>query len=369
VNRFFEMSLGRTGLTLDLEVGHLRSVFFEAGDRVLRPLHTAPWVGDGPIDRASEVPPVEQALSGDFFCAPFSLNDDEGGPLHGWTANAPWRLRTQARSATGVSAEFVLSRAVLGAAVTKRLALREGHPFLYVAHNFDGGSGALPVSHHAMIRVADRANVSFSPKTLFFTPDVAPEPDPQRGRSVLRYPARWTDPRDTPLSAGGTTDLGTYPFATGHEDVVVAIEAPGTWLGWVAAVRTAERDIVLLLKNSIVLPSTMLWMSNGGRSYPPWSSRHDRVLGIEDGRTFGGSGHRASSLPNWLSQSGYPTALKLNPSKATPVRYCIGAIPLPNGWTRVRDVRPVLGSLDIADVSGASVAVPFDNAYLTGDAA
>lgn len=351
-SRFHTVKLGSNEVVLDTAIGHLRRLVIGG----IAPLHTAPWVSDDPIDPASETPPTEQALSGDFFCAPFCMSDVEAAPLHGWTANAQWSLgRSDETSAT-----YVLSRQVMGARVEKTLAFRDGHPFLYVTHGFDGGAGRVPISHHAMIRAATTVRLSVSPKALFFTPGGTPEPDPARGRSLLKYPAQGTDLGSVPLAAGGSADIRTYPFAEGHEDIIAFSETPGHALGWSAAV--ADDHIVLLLKDARVLPQTMLWMSNGGRYFPPWSSRHTRVLGIEDGCSFGPNGHRASIEPNMLSDGGVPTAIDLasNPR----VHYAIGAIPRPAGCSEVSDATTTAAGLILRDVSEATIEVPFDSEWL-----
>lgn len=358
--RFHRLALGGNSVVLDAEIGHLRGLELSHGGKAVRPLHTAPWVTDAHIDRQATLPPTEQALSGDFLCAPFCANDVDGGPLHGWTANGPWSVVESGRDA--ITAR--LSRDVMGATVTKSLRFRDGEPFLYITHRFAGGHGEIPIGHHAMIHVDETANLSFSPKTLIFTLDGAPEPDPTRGRSLLRYPSSGTDLAAVPLAAGGTASLATYPFASRHEDGISLAETQGHALGWAAAVRKAEGDIVLLLKDSRVYPCTSLWMSNGGRDYAPWSGRHKGVLGIEDGRSYGTAGHRASISPNAMTKLGYPTAFDL--STDPELHYAIGAIATPDGWTRIADVTASGDTLTLRDVSGATLSLPFAADWLLG---
>ncbi len=364
MDRFHTLALGRNKVVVDTAVGHLRQLEFASGDRVIAPLHVAPWVSDAPIDPAGPAAPIEQALAGDFLCAPFCASDVEGGPIHGATANAPWHVVDEQTTGENAEADYVLSRPVMGAAVKKALRFRAGEPFLYVMHAFEGGSGQIPVSHHAMIRAGGTAAVSFSPKALYFTPDGPPESDPARGRSLLRYPARGEDLGAVQLAAGGTADVRTYPFADRHEDVLCLTEAEGGELGWTAAVRDAEDDIVLLLKDARVLPQTAMWMSNGGRDYPPWSGRHTRVLGLEDGRAFGSAGHRAAIAPNWLTARGIPTAFELGTYPV--IRYAIGAIPRPPGWTRVARIDAADNTLTLTNTGGAHLSLPFAADWLLG---
>jgi hypothetical protein len=68
---------------------------------------------------------------------------------------------------------------------------------------------------------------------------------------------------------------------------------------------------------------TMLWQSDGGRDYPPWSGRHTGCLGVEEG---------AAALLLGLSTEAelpWPGALSLSPGGLTEVRHVIGAIAWP----------------------------------------
>jgi hypothetical protein len=109
MDRFHTLALGRNKVVLDTEVGHLRRLELGAGARSIAPLHTAPWVNDDPIDPDSSTAPTEQALSGDFLCAPFCASDVNGGPIHGWTANSPWGLAGEQGSADAAEARFILA--------------------------------------------------------------------------------------------------------------------------------------------------------------------------------------------------------------------------------------------------------------------
>jgi hypothetical protein len=158
-----------------------------------------------------------------------------------------------------------------------------------------------------------------------------------------RRPGRWSPIR--------------HPIAGRHEDFVMLVEAPGSRLGWAAAIREDAADIVLSLKNPADFPVTMLWFSNGGRDYPPWNGRNVGVLGIEEGRAWSANGYAASAAPNALSQSGVPTVLDLIPNGRAEVRHVIGGLPCPAGWTEVGTIEPGSDTLRLRDASGATVRV------------
>ena len=237
-------------LVLDLEVGHIRSFEIEAGGRKLTPLHTAPWVEDKAVIDDPEIPPGLKYLSGDFFCAPFAASDVEKTPNpHGWPTNAPWEKLDEETCGDRTTARWVLTRPVMGARVTKEITLRGGHPFAYQRHTFEGGHGRVSAASHGMTRFGKGGRLSFSPKAYADIPSLAQETDPSRGRSLFKCPARFTDLSKLPFADGRVVDLRNYPLADGHEDFLMLVEAKGSTLGWAAALRKEERDIMLSLKN------------------------------------------------------------------------------------------------------------------------
>ena len=362
--RFYPMQAAGISLAVDLAVGHIRDFTVEAAGRKLTPLHTAPWVDDPAITDDPTIQANLKYLSGDFFCAAFGANDLEPGtPGHGWPANSAWTFVGEERSDGAVTARFELEKRVMGARLTKEFTLRDGHPFLYERHVFTGGSGAISASGHAMTHLAGEGRLSFSPKAFGYLPAATQETDPARGRCLFATDKRFTDLSKLPLADGTTVDLGHYPIAERHEDLAVLVEAPGAKLGWAAAVRAAEGDMMLSLKNPADYPFTYLWFSNGGRFYPPWNGRHIGVLGIEEGRAYSAAGHAASIAPNPFSEEGFPTSITLSPEGSVALRHVIGGVPLPEGWSRVTGIRPDGDGLVVSG-DGGEMPVPFDLGFL-----
>lgn len=351
-------------VTLDLRVGHIRSLVVTRDGRRLAPFHTAPWVDDPAITGDETLPGNLRFLSGDFFCAPFSTSDVEDTPQHGWPGNSPWSHIGTTQQPDGVTASYRLERPVMGARLEKRLTLRNDHPFLYETHVFSGGDGAVPVANHAMVHLPEGGRLAFSPKDAIETPPAPVETDPALGRSRLAYPARTQDPTRLPMADGGFADLTRYPIAERHEDFVMLVERRGSRLGWCAVSRPASRDAMVSLKDPVEFPVTFLWFSNGGRDYAPWNGRHSGVLGVEEGRANSIHGHRASMGPNPLSDAGIPTALTLRPDGQVAVHNVIGALSLPASGSPITAAEPRGGSLALLCEDGTSFSVPFDAAFL-----
>lgn len=358
-------TLGADGIsaTLDLGAGHLRSLEIDLAGRLIRPLHTAPWIDEPAVQNDPEIPVGLKHLSGDFFCAPFGASDIDDGPPHGWPANSRWRLDGDDVGADGRTARFVLERSVLGATLTKELTVRDGHPFLYVRHRFEGGSGKISVSSHAMTRFEHKGRLAFSAKAFADLPDTQQEPDPTKGRSVFAASRQVTDLSKLPLADGGTIDLHSYPVAERHEDFVMLVEAD-TPLGWTAAARLDQGDIVISLKNPADFPVTFLWFSHEGRDYAPWNSRHKGVLGIEEGRAYSIYGHAASIRANPLNEVGIATYLDLDPKGSVSVSHVLGGLPLLDGWHEIGAIDSQRDCLRLTSVDGSMIEYPFDDQFL-----
>ena len=337
-------------LSFDARTGLLEGFTVTDGGQPVAPLHRAPWVGTGEVMPA-DAAPLMATLGGDFFCAPFAASED-GSPLHGWPPNAPWRVVAEA----GGVLRAVLERPTHGATLVKELSLRDGHPFVYQRHLFMGGEGRVSVANHANISLKQGGLIRTSPKRVWETPQDPQESDPAMGRSNLRYPARAEDPREFP-GLDGPVDLTRYPWSDRHEDFVAGLEAAGNDLGWTAVTRPEEGDLYLSLRNGRRLPMTMLWHSNGGRDYAPWSGRHFGCLGVEEG-----AADHMLGLSTEADLSG-PGAIELSADGVAEVRHVIGAVSWPSGEP-VADVRITDGTLEIGGEGGAERGVPFRAGFL-----
>ena len=317
------------------------------------PLHRAPWVGSGEA-LPEGTPPHLAKLGGDFFCAPFAQSEG-GSPMHGWPANGHWKVVLR----TDGTLRAVLAPPVQGATLLKELAVEDGHPFLYQRHVFVGGEGRVTVANHANVSLPRGGMIRTSPKAMWETPGTPQESDPTRGRSALRYPAQARDPRAFP-GLDGPVDLTRYPWNPRHEDFVAGLEAHGHRMGWTAVTRPEEGDLYLSLRDARALPMTMLWHSNGGRDYAPFSGRHRGCLGVEEGA----AGHMLG-LSSEAALAG-PGALALSPDGVAEVRHVIGAIRWPSGEP-VGEVREDGDAIEVRGEGGAVRRVPFRAGFLGRD--
>ncbi|KAJ56027.1 hypothetical protein ACMU_09700 [Actibacterium mucosum KCTC 23349] len=359
MSQMFTLSNNHGSITIDPALGQLFEVFLTDGERLIAPLNRAPWVDDPAIQADPSLLPIEKRLGGDFFCAPFGGSEIDGVPNHGHTANSPWDI--EAREAAQVTMRSAFP--ILGATVRKRVQLGADAPLIYQEHWIEGGEGKLPVAHHPMTRLAGRGRLSCSPKRMIRGRKTPLDP----GFNRLAVGVQTQDLTAFPAADGGTVDLTHQPIGTRHEDMVVMIEAEDSLLGWTAILREAEDDIVFVLKHPRILPSTMLWFSNGARDYAPWNGQHTGVIGIEDGRALGGEPGSNAAGPNPVNALGVPTVFDLSPGTTHRIPHVIGAIARPAGWDMVENIEIDGAHLILTGSNGAQYGLPFHAGFFEED--
>lgn len=355
-----ELSAEGIQVVFDASLGMIRDLVVTIDGRTISAYAKAPWRDLPTSDPRfpSDMAPHLARLSTDFFCAPFAVDDIEGAPGHGRTANSRWRFVDRSRSGAIVRARFELEATIAGLSVSKTLLLIDGHPFLYQQHVLAGADVAIPVAHHAMVDASGGVDLSFSPKAFAETPPTPLEPDPSRGRSLLSYPAHVTDLSAFPLADGTQASLLSYPIGQRHEDFVMLVDEQerADPLGWAIAYRRGQDDSAILAKPAARLPQTMLWFSNRGRDYAPWLGEHADVLGIEEACSYSLHGWSASVAPNPLSASGVPTSVSVRRAEPAVISFAMGAGP---------------GAVAYSDGafrrSGGGAIVPFDRSLVVGD--
>jgi hypothetical protein len=358
----YALESDRVSLGVTVTGGHLSDVTFVIGDgRRVAPMHTAPWSDES---LSSDIPPMLRILRGDFFCAPFGASDVMPGdnPAHGASANGSWRLERSTRS----SLDAVLDGEIMGATLTKHIEVRPGQAVIYQRHTFQGGEGRLPVGHHAMLRTDDTLRLGFAPWTWAGTPPEAVE-TPAAGHSILAYPQEISDLTRASLADGGDIDLTTYPAADNHEDIWMLVSDRSRRFAWSAATAAEAGWVWFALKDPRILPETTLWLSNGGRSYPPFSDRHRRVIGIEEVCGYFHLGHAASVGDNPLAARGIPTTITLTPGGSVDIPYAFGLAAVDPDFGPVSAVREDEGGIVLGDAQGHEVFAACDVSFVASD--
>lgn len=323
----------------------------------VQPYAIAPWAEETIGD---DMPPLITTLRGDFICSAFGGNDDpvDGRqlPPHGETANCEWTLKNFESNDAGECLSLSLDMPIQGGRCDAEIALVNGHNVVYGRHAFSGVEGPINPGHHATLRFPDRegaARLSFSRHVLAHT-FVAPTESPvDRGYSWLRPDTQISDLADVPCIDGSTSDLTRYPARRGFEDIAIICADPSLDVAWSAVTFADEGYIWFSLRDPKRLPSTLLWMSNGGRHYEPWNGRHINTMGVEDMTGFYHIGLAASADDNALSDRGIVTCHRPAPGETLTVPYIQGVASAPGGFDRVADI--LIGDNEITLIAESGV--------------
>lgn len=342
--------------------GQLRQVKFRIGRQTVEPFSTAPWC-DQP--EARKLIPLLRELRGDFFCAPFGAGPawrGEAHPPHGEPANATWKVKASA----GGRLVATLQTRIRPGRITKVIEAREGETNLYQAHLLEGFQGRMCLGHHAMLDFNRNGPGLISTSRLRLA-QVLPAPfeDPAQGGYCSLKEGAWFRRLDrVPMANGGMTDLTRFPAREGFEDLVMLQHQDADDFAWAAVVFPARKFVWFSLKNPAHLASTVMWHSNGGRNYPPWSGRHRGVLGIEDVTAYFHLGLAASLADNPWRAKGVPTSVALSRSRCTRIPYIMGVAPLPAGFGSVHRIQRTATGIRLQSAGGACIDHAVDTAFI-----
>jgi len=349
--------------------GMLGPVRFRLPDgRQVSPLAVAPWAGE---KLPAGLPPLLEALRGDFFCAPFGGNGTphrgESHPPHGESANGDWTLDETIAAGDACTLHAHLMTKVRRGRIDKRLTVREGHTAVYCEHFLQGFTGSMPIGTHPCVQFPDVEGSGRVSVGGWRWGQVVPPPfeDPAaKGYSSLKPGARFRRLDRVPLATGGYADLTRYPARRGFEDIVMLMGDGRGDFSWSAVTFPDERYVFLQVKDPKVLHHTVLWHSNGGRHYAPWNGRHTGVLGMEEVTSYFHFGLSESMRSNPLSQLGLKTSLSLTGRRPRRVAHILAVVAIPRGFDRLATVRAVPGGAELIAENGRTARTALDLAFV-----
>lgn len=351
----FRLETPELELSITARGGHLAPVVFHLPGRDVSPYALAPWQ---PAEYP-DLPPLLSVLRGDFLCYPFGGQVD--GPPHGETANFEW----QPVDSDSRSLRFRMETRDTGATVVKMLGTRQGHHAVYFEYKISRAAGNFSYGNHPILDFsALPEGVGRVTTSAFHWASVFPGPfaNPSDGETqALAEGTEFTDLRAVKLANGGTTDLTRYPARAGNEDLVMMANVPATPaqpFAWSAAVM--DGYLWFSVKNPADFPCTVLWLSNGGRTAPPWNGRHLGRMGIEDVCSHFSDGVDQSRL-DLLAAHGVPTTRHFSAEEPVTLRHIQAVALVPEGFGEVRSIVPHNETaVAITGESGAEIIVPLD---------
>jgi hypothetical protein len=332
--------------------GHMAPVVFHLDGRDVSPYSVSPWQPHEFPDQ----PHLLSVLRGDFFCLPFG--GQLHGPPHGDPANAEWLLA----SIDGRCITLRQKATDTDAVVEKILSTRPEHHAVYIEHRISELDGDYNYGTHPILDLSampeGAARISVSP---FKWASVFPGKfsDPANGeQQTLKPAAEFTDLHAVPMMDGGSADLTRYPARAGNDDLVMMVnEVPhaGQPFAWSAAVM--DGWMWFSLKNPDDFPATLFWMSNGGRSGPPWNGRHLGRIGIEEVCSYFSNGVDESRK----ASPGFPTTRRFTAGETVSLKVVQGVAAVPDDFGMTISIRPVgENSVAITGEPGKEIIIPIE---------
>jgi len=351
----------RTEVYVSEQGGQMAPINFKLKHRWVAPTSLPPWE-PGQLD--SRVPPVTQLLRGDFFCLPYGESRKCPYP-HGDPANEKWRLVER----TVRSLKLQLDMPHTGGRITRNLWLRDGERAVYQENKIEGLQGRFSYGNQTVLEFPEGGHGWVNTSAFRFG-QVTPEPynNPAQGRyGWLKPGASFTDLAAVPGIDGSPCDVRQWPAREGYDDLLMvsaaADDAPFAW----SAV-TMNGYIFLQLKKPSILPSTLLWFSNGGRHEHPWGGNHRRRLAIAEVCSYFEQGLEASRKSPLKASHGIATVGSF--SKRTPftVRLIQAAHPVPKAFGVVVDVYPSIKPDEVTaiDATGLEISLPLRWEFVQG---
>ena len=331
--------------------------FFAGSERPVQPYYVAPWAEEG----LSIDVPVLVPLRGDFFCMPFGANADTAGryTVHGQTATEIWSLVDLSESSGAAHLTLEMKVSAPESRVTKEIWLRAGEPIIYTQHRIEGGSVAVPLGHHATLAppVAGKYKISTASSRFGLT---APRPEGAMvNDDYYALPALTEFDRldNVPTIWKSTPELDytIFPGVAGFGDVLSLYGDPALAFGWTAAVAEEAGYLWFSIKDTKVLPTTLMWVENVGRRSSPWLGRN-QCIGLEEVCGFLAEGLPASAESNPVSERGVQTAIQLHPDRPTIVNYLQGVLRVEPGFGRVDDIQMKSDRIVITGSNGSEVS-------------
>jgi hypothetical protein len=307
------------------------SVFVLPDGRQVSPFHIAPWRAD---EVSADLPGVLHRLRGEWPCVPFGADAPRDLPP-GWQADGDSFAGAEVPHGHSSNVDWQFADAGAGA-IGMVCPYPEQHPVksLHRLVRPDPAAAALDVTLTVSVRRPCRLPIGLHPTfrlPLTGGTDLIP-PAFRQGRvfptmvepsSLLASDATFSALDAVPLAAGGVISLSRLPLPGMNEDLVQLCGVTGDFV-----LRYPGEGFQLRLGwNTGHFPSVLLWLSNRGRSYAPWNSRHS-ALGVEPVCSAFDLGPAVSNGANPIVEGGTPTAVAFAPDRDFVTHYRIAVEPL-----------------------------------------
>ncbi len=295
--------------------------------RQVSPLHVAPWFDDP--ERHAQ-PLILRELRGEWPCVPFGTDGpralpegwsatgesfDGAGVPHGHSSNAEWVFTNVEATSITLTCDYPETHPIRR--LTRTISADPKAPALDITLTVEARRPCrLPIGLHPTLRLPVTGTARLEPPAFregrVFPLDVEP------GQGLLQPGASFDGLEAVPCRDGGSLSLARLPLSDNTEELVQLIGVSGGF-----RLRYPDGWTVTLDWDTAHFPSLLLWISNRGRAYAPWNSRHV-ALGVEPVCAAFDLGPAISTAPNPISAGGTATARVFDPEHPFTTSYRIG---------------------------------------------
>lgn len=352
------------------EGGHIAPVtFLKDTDLPVQPYYINPWHKNAPAEFPD---PLLKPLRGDFFCMPFGANETEYNgekhTCHGETASAEWILVDVNEEAEKITVIFTMNTKVRPGKVTKKITLVNGQNVIYSSHILEGYEGDMPIGHHCTLRMPQGDGTLLISTSAFdyahTNPSLFSNPE-NREYQYLAADAEVKDISAVPAlwKNAETIDCSILPHKKGFDDALQLLRHACDNPAWTCAVYPEENFLWFSLKDAAMLPGTVMWLSNGGRHAAPWNGEN-ACIGLEETCSYFANGLADSVQKNMFAEKGFPTAIELRPDVPAYVNFIQGVTRIPNGYSKVSEVKFYEGAVEFVDENGMKVIAEVQHDFI-----
>lgn len=322
-----ELSGDRVRAVVSPLAAMLVDAVFEVDGLEHRPLARAPWIGEPGLETH---PGHLRVLGGDFVGLPFGASGaparldpawadlvpiEAPEPVHGPAAEFEWTVTEQTADSVTLALDYPLDSPI--ARVERTVSVRAGAAALdfrlVVAAR---ATAAVSLALHPILRLPAHARDLHLvvPFTTGFTypgridPGLGPTVPWREFDSLSAVPARQGEP----------VDFSRLPLPSPVQDNVMLTGVTGPLHAQFADTGTR----VTIDWDRELLPSLMLWLSDGVIEEEPWNGRY-RGLGVEPLAAAFDFADSVSIAPNPLSARGVTTAIDLSPAAPVVLHHSI----------------------------------------------
>lgn len=264
--------------------------FLLPNNKIVQPFSVAPWPNDA-NNKVDELPPLLRNLGGEWPCVPFgvptlrtdlpsewmqnldNIESIEDTHMHGFSSNHEWTDISTTSKEANLSIAYPVSHPV--SKLTRTISVASENQ-LDLALIIEARKPVeLPIGLHGVFKLPKKTGNAKLIINSLTTAHTYPVPV-ESNISILEANQHITNLQQVRKYNGGLIDVTTLPLATSTEELILVNLSDGK----VKLKNYEELYEVVLTWDINQFPCCLLWISNCGRDYYPWSSRF-QAIGIE----------------------------------------------------------------------------------------